>query len=361
MGYAGISIGCLGLGALFLNLMRFRVLLLWGIVSVITVLWAGHISRYWQISSRMGGAVSTRVSDYSSDRVIEGGGGFGQVEGLSSRSKIMQFILSLGSFTHPSPVRSDFKVPFTIRKDELATFYHLSGEPRAGGFGPMGSGILLLSGLAGASSLWRFKKGSVGIFFAALMAILPLFFVPVFWARWIGHLWVLFLLLGLPSLANRGSIVVGPGRPLPLFRLFPARELGVCCARGLVAVACLNAMLIGVPYIAGHVAAGRILSAQLEVINKLDQPVTAFFGWSGASRFWLIREGIAFNRNYLVGIPYSRLFRSESRVFFPENALDLPFDSTRTVRNRMLEIQAMSKRLQPGQFYAEIIYFPDDA
>lgn len=361
MGYAGISLGCLGLGAWLLNRMRFRIVLLWGILSVILVLWAGDASRFWQISSRIGGAVSTRVSDYSSDRVVEGGGGFGQVEGLSSRSKIMQFVLSLGSFTHPSPVRSDLKVPFTIKRDELMTFYHLSGEPRAGGFGPMGSGILLLSVLAGAACLARWKKGSVGIIFAGLMAILPLFFVPVFWARWIGHLWVLFLLAGLPSLADQGSIVVGPGRRLPLFRLFPAREFSEFCSRGLVAVACLNAILVCVPYIAGHVVAGRILRAQLEVINKLDQPVTAFVGWSGASRFWMIREGIAFNRNYLVGVPYSRLFRSESRVFLPDDALDLPFDSTRTVRNRMLEIQAMSKRLQPGQFYAEIIYFPDGA
>lgn len=361
MGYAGISLGCLGLGALLLHRMRFRMLLFWGILSVVLILWAGDASRFWPVSSRIGGSVSTRVSDYSSDRVIEGGGGFGQVEGLSSRSKIMQFVLSLGSFTHPSPTRSDFKIPFTVRRDELMTFYHLSGEPRAGGFGPMGSGILLLSALAVATSILPLRKRSAGLLFAGLMAILPLFFVPVFWARWIGHLWVCFLLAGLPSLARQESIVDCPGRPLPLFRLFPARELGVFCARGLIAVACLNALLVSGPYLSGHIVAGRILRAQLEVIHNLDQPVTAFVGWSGASRFWMIREGIAFNRDYLVGVPYSRLFRSESRVFLPHDVLDLQFDSTRTIRTRMLEIQAMSKRLQPGQFYAEIIFFPDDA
>ena len=361
MGYAGISLGFLGLGAWVLKRKGFGMLLIWGGITIVLLLWAGQSSRFWQITSRIGGTLSTTVEEFASERVVEGGGGFGQMEGLSSRSKFMQFVLSHGSRTHPSPTKADLKIPFSVTKDELMTFYHLSGEPRAGGFGPLGSGIILLSLLAAVSGLRGWSRAGGGTLFVGLMALVPLCLVPVFWARWIGHLWVGFMLVGLPYLKGISAKYGVSSRGLPLLRLFPFRALGAFCGWGLIVSACVNGLLVWVPCVSGHLVAGRILNAQLEVVRHLEQPVTSFVGWSGACRFWMIREGVAFDRDYLTGLPFTRLFRAETRVFLTNESLDRPFDSSRTIRQRLNEIQAMSKRLQPGQFYAEIIDFPDEA
>jgi hypothetical protein len=361
LGYAGIGLFLLGSGALLFRRLSFRRAMLWGLSSIVLVLWAGETSRFWDFSSRVVNLFSNRVAHFESNQIVEGGGGFGRVQGMSEYNKITQFFLSHGSYSHPSPTAIDLKPPFKIDWEEVMVFYRLVGEPRAGGFGPLGSGIILLSVLSGLCLMGGRISVPKALLVVVSMAMVPLFFVPVFWARWIGHLWVLFFLIALPFLGGRNLDFRGVKERLPLIRLSSLHVIGRSCASVLIVAGILNALVVGIPYAAGHYTAGKILRAQMEVVRAMEQPVTAYIGWSRAVRFWMLRDEIQFNRNYLIGVPYTRLFLAQSRVFLSNEVLDAPFDSTRTIRERLLEIQKMSKRLQPGQRFGEILHFPHES
>jgi len=358
LGFAGLGLLFLGVGALSLKRMRVHEAFLWGVLSSVVVLVAGESSRYWAVSSIVEGSVSNRVSHFSSEVVVEGGGGFGQVKGMSRHNKLTQFILSQGSYSHPSPTRSDLKPLFKVTWDEIMVFYRLVGEPRAGGFGPLGSGIILLSMFSLLCCWERRVLSFKPVWIVVVMALAPLFFVPVFWARWIGHVWVLFFIVAIPVLGIEVRADSGGVRSLPVIRIRSLLAFGRLSAHMLILAGMINALVVGIPYVLGHISSAMILRAQMEVFQKIDHPVTAYIGWSRACRFWMLRNGVTFNRNYLVGVPYSRLFMAESRVFLPDEVLEAEFDSTRTIHMRLLEIQDLSLHWQPGQLMGEVLYFP---
>jgi hypothetical protein len=225
--------------------------------------------------------------------------------GLDAMLKLDRLQIFVMSYFAPTEIVADrvkTKFPFALNRRELSVFEDLTPDARAGGFGPLYGGCLLLA------------LGSLGVIllgspppFVTLFPILPVIvsvgLTQTWWARWAPQGWLIPATLMVPVLCSLVTGQSGRRWVLPGLVLFS----------GL-----LNSLLILIFYSVGCVKAQRVLNSQLTFLKELSQPLTVYMPRYKSNRIWLIREKVEFVLADNPPIkPFIRLMRTETLIPLP--------------------------------------------
>ncbi|NBS78874.1 hypothetical protein EBS57_03470 [bacterium] len=209
------------------------------------------------------------------------------------------------SYFAPTEIVADrvkTKFPFALNRRELSVFEDLTPDARAGGFGPLYGGCLLLA----LGSLGVIVLGSPPPFvtlFPILPVILSVGLTQTWWARWAPQGWLIPATLMVPLLCSLATGPAGRRWVLPGLVLFS----------GL-----LNSILILLFYSVGCVKAQRVLNSQLTFIKELTQPLSVYMPRYKSNRIWLIRGGNQFDLvSEVPPKPRLRLMRTETLIPLP--------------------------------------------
>ncbi|NCY22988.1 hypothetical protein EBX31_13690 [bacterium] len=225
-------------------------------------------------------------------------------------SKLSAFVTSHFAPCDSIPDRIKTKFPFYFNRRELALFEDLSPDARAGGFGPLYGGCLLLA-LGSLAVLFVSKQKPLP---AALFPIVPVLISTglsqTWWARWVSQAWLIPVCLLLPVLTCLRN------QP-PGFRWVPAF---LCLFTGL-----LNSFLILAFYTSGCLKSQRVLDSQLAFLKSLPQPLSVHMSRFPSNRLWFQREGIDFRTvENPPSAPRLRMFRTDTTVALPEGWKNTP-------------------------------------
>ena len=225
--------------------------------------------------------------------------------GLDVMLKLDRLQIFVMSYFAPTEIVADrvkTKFPFALNRRELSVFEDLTPDARAGGFGPLYGGCLLLA------------LGSLGVIllgspppFVTLFPILPVIvsvgLTQTWWARWAPQGWLIPATLMVPVLCSLVTGQSGRRWVLPGLVLFS----------GL-----LNSLLILMFYSVGCVKAQRVLNSQLTFLKELSQPLTVYMPRYKSNRIWLIRGENQFDLvSEAPPKPRLRLMRTETLIPLP--------------------------------------------
>ena len=202
---------------------------------------------------------------------------FGQ-DAMLKLDRAQIFVMSYFAPTEIVADRVKTKFPFWFNRRELSVFEDLTPDARAGGFGPLFGGCLLLA-LASLGMILLGRAPPPATLFPVVPALLSVSLTQTWWARWAPQGWLLPLCLLLPVVAAWRDEGSGRRWTLPLLSLFT----------GL-----LNSVLILLFYSVGCVKAQRVLNSQLAFLKTLPQPLTVEMPKFRSNRIWLRRNGIDF-------------------------------------------------------------------
>jgi len=187
------------------------------------------------------------------------GGGAGHIEDLKNMNRIQRFSSSAFAYSEIDPEKIHLKPPFWMQRRELRVFEELTPDPRAGGFGPLYSTALLLSG-AGCLYLLFCGQGMYWpAWFLFLGTVASSFGSQVWWARWTPQNWliVIALLMTILGAPADGKMFKG--------------------LRALAAIAAgLNVFLITFYYFVGMGKQEKILNMQIQLAADLGNPVPIY-------------------------------------------------------------------------------------
>jgi hypothetical protein len=256
------------------------------------------------------------------------GGGASQVEALKKMDQIQQFVASSFAMTESLPDQLRIKPPFWMTRRELRVFEELTPDPRAGGFGPLFSTGLLLSGagclllaLRGSSSYW---PG----WFLFLATAASSFGSQVWWARWTPQNWLLLIAMVMTVLAFQAQagrekeldgekvqkfkgLKVGRLEGWKVGRCEGGKDIGVeglICfwVRLLGGFACLaagvNVFLVTLYYFVGMGRQENVLNRQIELAENLGKPISIHLqpnhdgSYFLASELWFTERGLQVER-----------------------------------------------------------------
>ena len=228
-----------------------------------------------------------------------------QSYGLDAMLKLDRLQIFVMSYFAPTEIVADrvkTKFPFALNRRELSVFEDLTPDARAGGFGPLYGGCLLLA-LGSLGLILLGRPPPFISFFPILPVILSVGLTQTWWARWAPQGWVIPSALLVPVLC---SLATGPaGR-----RWVPP---GLVLFSGL-----LNSILILLFYSVGCVKAQRVLNSQLTFLKQLSQPLSVYMPIYKSNRIWLIREKVEFVLADNPPIkPFIRLMRTETLIPLP--------------------------------------------
>jgi hypothetical protein len=233
------------------------------------------------------------------------------------------FVMSYFAPTEIVADRVKTKFPFWLNRRELSVFEDLTPDARAGGFGPLYGGCLLVA-MASLGMILLGRAPPLISLFPIVPIVLSVALTQTWWARWAPQGWLIPVALILPLLAAWKNQPPGK-RWIPPF---------LCLFTGL-----LNSILILLFYSVGCVKAQRILNSQLAFLKTLPQPLAVHMPVFRSNRTWFIREGIAFQT---LGEPSQKpriqLLRTKTTVPLPaawEQQLNQP-SLVREWRKRML-------------------------
>jgi hypothetical protein len=196
------------------------------------------------------------------------------------------------------------KAPFSVTGAELQTF--ASTGTRVGGWGPLFSGIILMTGVA---FLLLFRRRQPQAPFIALLVLLAAVAISVlalpdhWWARYAPHLWLIPLaIIAYVFLWETGGM-----------RRF-AWVIGVTMA--------LNVLLIAVPYFRANVIKTRAFNHQLAELAQRQEPVRVCFGELHFNRVRFRHLGIKYHeipppRN-VEGTPLEGFEPSAQTTIYPD-------------------------------------------
>lgn len=226
---------------------------------------------------------------------------FGQ-NAMLKLDRVQIFVMSYFAPSDSMPSQVETKFPFYFNRRELALFEDLSPDPRAGGFGPLYGGCLLLA-LGSFGLLLLGRAPPVASLFPIVPILLSVGLTQTWWARWAPQGWLIPLALLLPVLAAWRNQPSGKRWILPFLTLFT----------GL-----LNSLLILLFYSIGCVKAQRVLNDQLAYLQRLPQPLQVHMPLFLSNRIWFIRSGIAY-APVSAEPPRPRLLlhRTQTRVALP--------------------------------------------
>jgi len=225
--------------------------------------------------------------------------------GLDAMLKLDRLQIFIMSYFAPTEIVADrvkTKFPFSLNRRELSVFEDLTPDARAGGFGPLYGGCLLLAfGSLGLVLLGR--PPPFISFFPILPVILSVGLTQTWWARWAPQGWLIPSALLVPVLCSLATGPAGARWVLPGLVLFS----------GL-----LNSILILIFYSMGCLKAQRVLSSQLAFLKTLPQPLQVYMPRFKSNRTWLIREKVGYA---LVDNPppkpFLRLMKTETLIPLP--------------------------------------------
>ena len=172
-----------------------------------------------------------------------------------------KLLTSLVSKSQATKEPSQYKWPFTVALDEILTFY--APDARVAGFGPLFSGVLLLTAalLIAAFARYRRRLMLASILLLLLGAILAsgLSNPEAWWARFVPQLWMLPLLTILLIMATtpRGK----------LHRL----------SHIIVIILCINQLLIASPYLVSAIARSILETQQLSQLKNTGDRIIVTF------------------------------------------------------------------------------------
>ena len=225
--------------------------------------------------------------------------------GLDAMVKLDRLQIFVMSYFAPTEIVADrvkTKFPFALNRRELSVFEDLTPDARAGGFGPLYGGCLLVA----LGSLGLILLGSPPPFvtlFPILPVILSVGLTQTWWARWAPQGWLIPATLMVPVLCSLVTGQSGRRWVLPGLVLFS----------GL-----LNSLLILIFYSVGCVKAQRVLNSQLTFLKELSQPLTVYMPRYKSNRIWLIRGGNQFDLvSEAPPKPRLRLMRTETLIPLP--------------------------------------------
>jgi hypothetical protein len=232
------------------------------------------------------------------------GGGASEVQALLKMDKLQMFLVSYFAPSDSIPKKLETKFPFYFNRRELALFEDLSPDPRAGGFGPLYGGCLLLA-LGSFGLLLLGRAPPLASLFPIVPILLSVGLTQTWWARWAPQGWLIPVALILPLLAAWKNQPPGKRWILPFLSLFT----------GL-----LNSILILLFNSVGCVKAQRVLNDQLAYLQSLPQPLQVHMPMFLSNRIWLIREDLKFELIPEVPAkPRIKLHRTETRIPLPTN------------------------------------------
>ena len=225
--------------------------------------------------------------------------------GLDAMVKLDRLQIFVMSYFAPTEIVADrvkTKFPFALNRRELSVFEDLTPDARAGGFGPLYGGCLLVA----LGSLGLILLGSPTRFvtlFPILPVILSVGLTQTWWARWAPQGWLIPATLMVPVLCSLATGQSGRRWVLPGLVLFS----------GL-----LNSLLILIFYSVGCVKAQRVLNSQLTLLKALSQPLTVYMPRYKSNRIWLIRGENQFDLvSEAPPKPRLRLMRTETLIPLP--------------------------------------------
>jgi len=146
-----------------------------------------------------------------------------------------------------------------MQRRELRVFEDLTPDPRAGGFGPLFSTVLLLGGIGCLILILRRGVVYWPGWFLFSGTVVPSFASQVWWARWTPQNWliVIALLMTIWAAPAEGRIFKG--------------------VRALAGIAAgLNVFLITFYYFVGMTKQEKILNMQIRLAADLGNPVSIY-------------------------------------------------------------------------------------
>jgi len=242
----------------------------------------------------------------SATNLATGGYGVGQDSfGLDVMPKLDRLQVFLMSYMAPTEViatKPKIKFPFWLNRRELSLFEDLSPDARAGGFGPLYGGSLILA-VASLGLIFMGKPPGLASFFPVVPVLLSVILTQTWWARWAPQGWLLpisFLLPVLVCLKQQGG---GIKRWVAALAVFT----------GL-----LNSGLILLFYAIGCVKAQRLLNSQLAFVKTFPQPIAVYMPRFKSNRIWFIRNKIKFSiTQEPPPRPFLKMYRTETKVGIP--------------------------------------------
>jgi len=214
------------------------------------------------------------------------------------------FVMSYFAPSASMPAKVEAKFPFYFNRRELSSFEDLTPDPRAGGFGPLYGGTLLLV-LASLGFLLLGRAPPLASFFPVVPILISVGLTQTWWARWAPQGWLIPLALLLPVVSAWQKEPPGWRWIAPFLAIFT----------GL-----LNSVLILLFYTVGCIKSQRILNSQLAFLKTLPQPLTVHMPVFLSNRTWFIREGIVSQAlEAPPPRPRIRLTRTKTTVPLPAN------------------------------------------
>lgn len=188
-------------------------------------------------------------------------------------SRTTKLLLSLWSkSTAGKTVRP--KVPFQIKEGELFAFYN--PDVRLGGFGPLFSGILLLS--SGLLIYWAItRQGNRNLYAIPLLILASVLANPeAWWARYAPQLWLV------PVVAA-------------IFAIGFQKRASIRTAGSLLALLILvNIVLVGAPYLYHQLKSRKVVLAQLRSLQQRGLTAKVEFLNFRSNRVRLTEHGISY-------------------------------------------------------------------
>jgi hypothetical protein len=188
------------------------------------------------------------------------------------------FVMSYFAPTEIVADRVKTKFPFWLNRRELSVFEDLTPDARAGGFGPLYGGCLLLALAALGMSLLG-RGPPLASLFPIVPVLLSVGLTQTWWARWAPQGWLLPTALLIPVLCSLAAGPAGKRWVLPFLCLL---------------VGILNSVLILLFYSAGCVKSQWVLNAQLAFLKRLPQPLTIHMSRFRSNRVWFLRHDVSF-------------------------------------------------------------------
>lgn len=165
------------------------------------------------------------------------------------------------------------KPPFTFSAEELQ--YYGIPDTAIGGFGPLFSGVLVLSlAILVMAFLLNIPRTLVVLGLLAILLASVFINYAAWWARYVPHLWLLPFIIALLGFS------------------FGERKVIRGLSWLLVAVLFVNVSLVSSSYFHLQAEANRTLKSQLQTLKASPQPVSAYFSYAFSNKNRMEEFGI---------------------------------------------------------------------
>jgi hypothetical protein len=223
---------------------------------------------------------------------------------LGFEKKSMTGKLFTSLFAHTSNPTIDngidvnLKIPFTFNKEDIASASKI--DARIGGFGPVFSGILLLSCLMLVLLLIYAKIDSLlkNVLYIILSIMVSVMILPEsWWARYIPQLWFFPILILLAS------------------------ELKIVKYNRILSYILYASIILNIGFssigIGWNFLMTSLVNYQMETMKNAGKPVIVHLGSAASNRIRFEEKGVPYIEKNLDGIAADDVIRSDSRVIIP--------------------------------------------